>query len=212
LAYDRSYPQSSAKNQSGRFLIQTVRQRMFDAFQAIPTGGSQADHVTWLEAVSGVVQAWCSPVASQGNIVTCYVMLADTNGNNGFPTGTDGTATEETRAVNATGDLLTIANAVFSKKPVGEIMWLAAPIAQPIDFTITGLSSLTAALQTEIETALTTYIRSMASPLGNTLYLTALESAISNTVGTTSFTLTTPTDNITTSLGYFSTVGTISYS
>lgn len=188
-----------------------LRKRMYDAFQTVPTGGSSADHINWLDAVPGVIQSWCNPVPSQGNIVTCYVMFADTNGNNGFPTGTSGTATGETRAANATGDLLTVANAVYANKPVGEIMWIAAPIAQPIDITISGLSTLTADIQTQIQTALTTYIRSIATPLGTTIYLTALESVVSNTASTTSFTIETPTANITTNLGYFATLGTITY-
>ncbi|TWA98112.1 baseplate J/gp47 family protein [Gluconacetobacter diazotrophicus] len=191
---------------------ESLRGRMYAAFQTIPSGGSVDDHVNWMEAVPGVVQAWCEPVNNQGNIVTGYVMMASTNGNNGFPVGTDGVAASETRLPSATGDQLTVANAIFSDKPVGELLYIAAPTPSNIDFQITGLANITAILQTQIQTALTTYIRNIATPLGTTIYVASLESVIANTASTTAFTLTSPASDITTTLGQFAQCGTISYS
>ncbi|WP_284201815.1 baseplate J/gp47 family protein, partial [Gluconobacter albidus] len=188
-----------------------LRSRMYASAQTIPAGGSPADHVNWLEAVPGVVQAWCDPVPTTGNIVTCYVMFADDNGNNGLPTGTSGCASNETRLPAASGDLLTVANAVYDQKPVGELMWIAAPLPQPIDITISGMTGVTAAIQANIQKALTTYVRSIATPLGTTVYLASLESVIVNTASTTSFTLSSPASNVSVPLGSVPVIGTITY-
>lgn len=190
----------------------SLRARMYAEFQTVPSGGSPADHVNWIDAVSGVVQAWVNPVPSQGNLVTCYVMFAATNGNNGFPTGTDGGSSYETRIPTATGDLLAVADAVYPDKPVGEIMYLAAPISTPINITVTGLTGLTSTLQTEIQTALATYIRSIATPLGTTVYIASLESVIANTASTTSFTMTAPAANVPFTMGQFPALGNLNFS
>lgn len=187
-----------------------LRVRVIEAFQETPSGGSVEDHEKWALA-AGANYAWTNPTPLAGNEVVTYIMFDRSNSYNGFPQGTDGAATAETRWQTATGDQLTIANAIYSSTPVGEISIIAAPIAQPVNIEISGLSGLTTTQQTEIQTNLENLFVNDGTPLGTTIYVSSISSVIQEVVGTETFTLSAPTENITTTLGNLATLGTITY-
>ena len=187
-----------------------LRTRIIQAFQETPSGGSVADHEKWALA-AGANYAWTNPTPIAGNEVVTYIMFDRANAYDGFPQGTDGTATAETRYQHATGDQLNIANLMYPSTPVGEISIVCAPIAEPVDITITGLSNLTTQEQTNIQTALNNLFIQDATPLGVTIFTSAITGAIQQEVGTQTFTLTAPADNITTTLGNLATLGKITY-
>nr|WP_249211495.1 baseplate J/gp47 family protein [Gluconobacter cerinus] len=188
-----------------------LRNRVIEAFQETPSGGSVSDHEKWALA-SGANYAWTNPTPLAGNEVVTYVMFDRANSYGGFPQGTDGAATGETRWQNATGDQLTVANGMYSSTPVGEISIVSSPIKQEVNVEISGLTNLTTTQQTNIQTALNNLFINEATPLGTTIYVTAITAAIQAQVGTETFTLSSPTSNITTTLGYLATLGTVTYS
>lgn len=189
-----------------------LRTRVIDAFQERPSGGSVADHVTWALAAPGVTQAWCMASPLAGSEVVVYVMMDRTNTYLGYPQGTDGVATAETRYTTATGDQLTVANSMYANKPVGEIMIVCSPIKTAVDIEIEGLTNITSAEETAIQEAITTLFHNSGTPLGTTIYLTSIIGAIQTATNYTNFTLKSPTTNIVTTQGELPEVGTITYS
>ncbi|GAA09689.1 Baseplate J family protein [Acetobacter tropicalis NBRC 101654] len=187
-----------------------LRERVIAAFQETPSGGSVEDHERWALA-AGANYAWTNPTPLAGNEVVTYVMFDRSNAYQGFPQGTDGSATGETRWNTATGDQLTIADGIYSSTPVGEISIIAAPKAQAVNIVINGLSNLTSAEQASIKTALENLFINDGTPLGTTIYVTAISAAIQQIVGSQTFTLSEPTENIQTTLGNLATLGTITY-
>lgn len=101
---------------------------------------------------------------------------------------------------------------MYSSTPVGEISIVSSPIKQEVNVEISGLTNLTTTQQTNIQTALSNLLINDATPLGTTIYITSITAAIQAQVGTETFTLSSPTANITTTLGYLATLGTVTYS
>ncbi|ACI50357.1 Baseplate J family protein [Gluconacetobacter diazotrophicus PA1 5] len=189
-----------------------LRSRILAAFSTIPSGGTPTDHVNWLLEVPGVEQAWCAPVPVQGNVVVCYIMMSPTNGNNGFPNGTDGVSSSDPRLPAATGDQLIAANATFSLRPIGETMYISAPVPYPINITISGISNASAAQKSSISAALSNYLYSSGDPLGTSIYTTSLANVVEAAYGSSSFTLLSPADTVAIAQGGWPTLGTITYS
>ncbi len=136
--------------------LDALRTRMLQAYGAPPQGGDLADYVEWAGDVAGVTRTWVAPNGSGAGTVVVYVMLDEANAAaGGFPQGTNGVAAVETRDAPATGDQLTVANALWPKRPVTALVYVCAPIAAPQAFTVTGLGKAnTAANQAAITAAL----------------------------------------------------------
>ncbi|MFC7611718.1 baseplate J/gp47 family protein [Teichococcus aestuarii] len=101
---------------------------MLDRFRAPPQGGAVADYETWARAVPGVTRAWIAPNGMGAGTVVVYAMLDDAQaGAGGFPQGADGVAAAETRATPATGDQLTIADALYPLRPATALVYVVAP-------------------------------------------------------------------------------------
>lgn len=133
-----------------------LRTRMLLAYSAPPQGGDRQDYIEWALAVPGVTRAWITPNGMGAGTVVVYVMLdAAEAAFSGFPQGTNGVAAAETRDAPATGDQLTVANAILPLQPVTALVYLNAPTPQPTAFTVADLgANNTAAMQTQINAAL----------------------------------------------------------
>ncbi|WP_086649248.1 baseplate J/gp47 family protein [Gluconobacter sp. DsW_056] len=190
---------------------ETYRPRVLSALSNRFVGGSANDHVNWALSVNGVVQAWCSEIPLQGGVVVVYIMGDRSNEFKGFPQGSNGTASKETRWPHATGDLLTAADGMWPNRPVTEIMVLCSPIASPIDLTISGMTAATAATQQAVNDALTLFFNLYGSPLGTTITTTQLVQVIEAVPNTSGFVLTSPTESITLTTGQIPTLGTVTY-
>jgi len=198
-----------------------LRTRMLQRFQAPPQGGSQSDYVTWALQVPGVTRAWCNPNGMGTGTVVVYTMFDDAeSAHAGFPQGADGGATLEPRTAAATGDQLAVANWLYALQPVTALVYSVSPIATPVNFTITGLSSAGAAVQAAVAAAIVEVFRQQASPggipllngtIGGTVDLSYINSAIAAIAGTTPFVITSPTANITMATGHMPTLGTITW-
>jgi uncharacterized phage protein gp47/JayE len=191
--------------------------RMLDAYQNTPNGGSRGDYPSWAKEVSGVTRAWCAPNAFGTGTVVVYTMLDDANASHGgFPQGTDGVSTKDNRATTgnrAAGDQLIVANSVFDQQPVTAMVYSCAPIAAPINFTITGLSAASTATRAAVAAAITEVFFEQGVPLsdGSFVGLSDIDSAIAAISATKGFVITSPVANITNVLGYLPTLGTINY-
>lgn len=199
-----------------------LRTRMLQAYASPPQGGSDGDYVEWALAVAGVTRAWVAGSAMGPGTVVVYVMLDETEASHGgFPQGSNGAASGESRATAATGDQLTVANAIFAEQPVIALVYVVSPLANPVAFTIAGLSGAGSAVQQAVEAAIADVFLRAGSP-GGSVDMSAIESAIGAIAGTAGFVITaascpdgtvTPgsAGNITSNTGYLPTLGTVTF-
>ena len=193
---------------------QPMRTRMLQSYAAPPHGGDQSDYVTWALAVTGVTRAWVPPVPLVPGSVTIYFMMDVSQiAFGGFPQGTNGVATLETRDTPATGDQLAVVNSIFAKRPVTAIVYAVAPISTTQNFTILGLSAISAAQKTQVSAALVALFLAMDSPLATTsIEQSDVAAAITAIGGLPSFAITAPSIwPITSALGRIFTLGSVTY-
>jgi uncharacterized phage protein gp47/JayE len=186
-----------------------LRTRMLFKYADPPQGGSSADYIEWALTVPGCTRAWVQSGAATGSLQV-YPMFDDANASHGgFPQGTDGVATEETRALPATGDQLIVANQIWPVQPVTALVFVAAPIPFPIDITLGSLDPLT----TETEAAITATLVDTFLVIGEvagTIYPSQLYQAISATPGVNRFDIITPTAPVVAPAGALPIMGTLS--
>lgn len=189
------------------------RARVIAAYQGSPQGGDQDDYVSWATAIPGVTRAWCAPNGFGAGTVVVYFMMDNADASHaGFPQGTNGVAANETRAATkATGDQLTVANSIFQVQPVTALVFACAPIANPINFTISGLSGASSATQYAVRAAIADVFLRKGAP-GGTVDISDVNSGISSVPGTTGFVITSPTGNISSGTGNLPTVGSVTFS
>jgi uncharacterized phage protein gp47/JayE len=189
----------------------TYRQRILDAYQQPPAGGNENDYENWALAVPGVTRAWCTPNGMGTGTVVVYVMLDEANASNGgFPQGSNGCATNETRGITATGDQLTVANAIYPVQPVTALVYACAPGQQLVNFTITGLKNASSTTLAAVDAAIDDVFFREGQP-GGTIDLSEINSAIAAVSGTAGFVITVPTANIVCGTGALPVTGTITY-
>jgi uncharacterized phage protein gp47/JayE len=192
----------------------SLRERMLQVYQNPPHGGAAADYMTWALEVPGVTRVWVVPHGFGAGTVVLYVMFDVAEAaHGGFPQGTDGCATGETRDTVATGDQLAVANHIFPLQPVTALVYVVAPIAHTIDFTISGLSGASSDTKNAIAAAIKTVFQqqSVIGASGSTVSISAIEAAIFAVPDTSGFVVTSPTGNISIAVGEMPTLGVITY-
>jgi uncharacterized phage protein gp47/JayE len=195
----------------------SLRARMLYAYQNPPQGGAVSDYVTWAKQVSGVTRAWCNPNGFGAGTVVVYAMLDSAeSANNGFPVGTNGVATSETRGTPvATGDQLTIANYIYPLRPATALVYVCSPNQLVVNFTISGTSGFSSATKALIQSAIAGVFAMYGSPVSSTagqngvIDLSYIQSAIAAISGTQGFVITSPTANIQGTTGQLPVLGTI---
>lgn len=125
-----------------------------------------------------------------------------TTNDTGFPTGSNGYATKETdySAQVATGDQLTVVDAIYASRPVTATVYVASPVKTPVDFTISGLATATTTVKSDIADAISGVFFDNGEP-GGTIYLTDIITAIAAISGTAGFLMKSPTENIVMGIG-----------
>jgi uncharacterized phage protein gp47/JayE len=187
------------------------RSRMLEVYQNPPQGGAKTDYIEWALQIPGVTRAWCTPNGMGIGTVVVYTMFdVSEQAHNGFPQGTDGVAAADPRATAATGDQLEVANYIYSLQPVTALVYSVSPIANPINFTISGLSGASSATKAAISAAIAGVFVLKGAP-GGTIDLSDIEAAIIAIPGTEGFVITSPSANITNPTGNLPTLGTITY-
>ena len=167
------------------------RDRVMLAYQSPEQGGDEQDYVEWATDVAGVTRAWCSPNGFGVGTVVVYFMMDDAeSAHGGFPQGTNGVSENDQgpggspRGVVATGDQLTVANALITGQPATALVYSCSPIQNQIGFNISGVSSLTA--RTSIEGALDDLMLREGAPAG-TIDLSDVNSAIGSVPGSSGY-------------------------
>ena len=184
--------------------------RYLQTFANPPAGGDQTDYVEWAEDVPSVTRAWCNPNGNGPGTVVVYPMLDDAEvAHGGFPQGSNGVATAETRDAPASGDQLTVANYIYPLRPVTALVYVVAPLAQPINFTIADLSPNTGTILAAIEVALTGLFLRIGTPLGMTVYPSDWNAAIDSVAGIVRYAITAPSGPVTVPVGSLPTLGTV---
>lgn len=184
---------------------ESMRSRMLLRYAEPPQGGSLTDYVQWALEIPSVTHAWAAPGATLG-----YVLVY-TRVNNALPTGTAGGATLETRTTAATGDLLTVANYIYPRRPVTSIVIAVAPTASPVNFAISNLSSDTPAIRAAITAALQQVFLDSADPIGGIIYQNQFEEAITSVTGVERYTLTSPISPVSAAAGSIPVLGTVTF-
>lgn len=170
-----------------------LRTRMLQRYAAPPQGGAVTDYPGWALEVPGVTRAWLKRNAmGPGSLAVLFMMDDAQAAHGGFPQGTDGCSTYETRATPATGDQLAVANYIFPLQSTIALVYAVAPIPNALTITIAGLSGASTALKTAISTACAAALRGAGVPGGIT-YMSTLEAAIAAVPGSTGFVITTIT-------------------
>jgi len=167
------------------------RSRVLAAYQATPVIGTASNYPNWAKQVAGVTRAWCIANGMGSGTVVVYVMLDIAEAaHGGFPQGTNGVAAAETRDTAATGDQLNVANYIYGVQPVTALVYVVAPTAYNVDFTISGLSGSSGATRSAIAAAISDVFLREGSPKGDTVALSDIESAIAAVPLTTGFVIT----------------------
>jgi uncharacterized phage protein gp47/JayE len=183
------------------------RTRTLFKYAQPPQGGSAADYIEWAREVPGCTRAW---IQSGYGSVQVYPMFDVANAeHDGFPQGSDGCASEETRGPVATGDQLAVAEHIWPVQPVTALVFVAAPAPLPIDITLANLDPIS----TDIEAAITESLVAMfltISEVAGTIYPSQLYEAISATPGVNRFDMTIPAAPITAPAGALPVLGTLS--
>ena len=201
-----------------------TRTRMLAAYASPPQGGSMADYLEWALAVPGVTRAWIRPLGAGDGTVNVYTMFDEAeSANNGFPQGAGGVATLESRGTPATGDLLTVANAIYQLRPVTALVYSIAPTAYQINVTIANLYPNTSAMQAAVGAALAAALLRVASvggsswPVGSegivngNIFPSDLTDALSAVPGLVRFSLVSPAGVTSVSNGVLPVLGPVTF-
>lgn len=189
--------------------LESVLARLQKRIQTPPQGGDGDDYVAWIfAALPTVTRAWCFPGESGlGNVTLRF--MCDGTYSNGIP---------------LSGDVAIVAAYLANKRPVTAQLITVAPVANPVNFTISSLSPSTAAIKAAITANLQAVFTAQSSPggeywdgystaTGGSIFWSHLEEAVANTPGVIDFTLSSPSANIVTSSpGIIPTLGAIAWS
>lgn len=175
-----------------------VRERLRDRIQQPPHGGAKHDYITWAKEVAGVTRAWCSPQElGAGTVSVRFVRDNDAN------------------LIPDAGEVAAVQAYIDERRPVTADVTVAAPIPVDLDFEIDLLDNDTADIRAAVEAELRDLLLREAEPeLGSgegTILLSHIREAISIANGEKDHTLTSPTANVTHTLGQMAVFGSITW-
>jgi uncharacterized phage protein gp47/JayE len=169
-----------------------LRSRMLARYRRPPQGGSEADYVQWALEVPGVTRAWVWGLGSGPGTVIVYPMLDIAQAaHGGFPQGTDGVSTHETRAPSATGDQAVVADHIWAVQPVTALVYVVAAHPFPVDVTLLALDPDTEEIRAAIIASLEDMFLAVGE-VGGLVYPSELYEAILATPGVGRFTMSEP--------------------
>lgn len=169
-------------------LYDRVAARMRD----LPAGGKRSDYVRWAKEMTGVTRAWVYPNwDGLGTVKLLFVI--------------DGRAD----IIPDTGEVALVAAKIEEERPVTADVTVEAPVADPLDFTIT-VTPDNSAVRAAVEAELRDLIAREAEP-GGTLLISRIREAISIAAGESDHVLTSPTTNQTAAAGAIFTMGAITW-
>lgn len=171
---------------------ESLRARLIARVQTPPDGGSQNDYVTWALEVPGVTRAWCAPLEMGAGTVTLRFVRDN-----------------DASLIPDAGEVAVVQNYVNALRPATAELYVVAPVADPLNFTIT-LTPSTVAVKAAIEAELRDLLLREAAP-GATLLISHIREAISLAAGETDHVLTLPAANVVSATGHMPTFGAITW-
>jgi uncharacterized phage protein gp47/JayE len=172
----------------------SLRSRLLTRIQQPPQGGDSNDYLSWALSVPGVTRAWVNSLELGAGTVTVRFMM-------------DGTYVD---GIPLSGDITTVANYIEPLRPVTAAVTVVAPVAVPLNFTITALTPSNVTIKAAVVQELTDLIAREAIP-GGTIYLSHLREAVSLAAGEIDHVLTSPAANVVNTSGNISTMGTVTW-
>ncbi|WP_242610568.1 baseplate J/gp47 family protein [Burkholderia vietnamiensis] len=176
--------------------------RVMQAYAGPIQGGAQEDYVKWMLEVPGVTRAWCVRNGFGTGTVVGYFMMDDAqSAHSGFPQGTNGVSQYDNigatgpRGVVATGDQLTVANALIDEQPVTALFYACSPIENQLGFTIAGLASAGSTAEANVNAALADMLVRDGIP-GGTIDWSNISGAINSVSGMGGFLITAVTSTV----------------
>lgn len=178
--------------------IEALRARVLDRIRQTPHGGAQHDYVTWAKEVPGVTRAWCYPLEMGDGTVT--VRFVRDNDASLIPDAAEVTAVQAY---------------IDGQRPVGGELFVAAPIAQPLEFQI-AMPGASASVKAAVEASLKDLLLREAEPEGGdvdgTILLSHIREAISLAEGENDHVLVYPTADVIVTTGKMVTYGGVVWS
>ena len=194
---------------SDQELESDFRSRMLLKYANPPQGGSATDYELWALEVPGCTRAYVMRNGYGPGTVLIWPMFDDVRAaNGGFPLGTDGVATDETRGTTASGDQLLVADHIWPVQPVPALVYVSAPIPYPIDVTLANLDPNTPEMVADIQASLLDLFREVAE-VGGTIYPSQLYQAVLATPGIGVFDIQSPENPVQANAGSLPVLGTL---
>jgi uncharacterized phage protein gp47/JayE len=157
-----------------------LRVRLLLRIQEPPHGGTESDYEQWALAVPGVTRAWVYPQEQGVGSVTVRFCMDDAEHPNGIPTP---------------ADVATVQAALNQQRPVTVLVIAAAPVATPLNVTVSELTPNTAAVQQAAQLELADMLFRQGAP-GGTVRLSWLWQAVSVASGEQWHKITSPADDV----------------
>lgn len=169
-----------------------LRARFIARIQEPPHGGASFDYVTWAREVAGVTRAWVYPQElGLGTVTVRFVRDNDVS------------------LIPDAAEVLSVQQYIDARRPVTANVNVVAPVAVALNFSIS-VTPNTLAVKAAVESELIDLIRRESEP-GGTILLSHIREAISIAAGESNYTMTTPSADVTRSVGQMTTMGTITW-
>jgi uncharacterized phage protein gp47/JayE len=168
--------------------------RLLSRIQEPPAGGNANDYEQWAKQVAGVTRAWVYPEELGAGGVTVRFMMDETY-DDGIP---------------ESGDVDDVQDYIDTLRPVTADVTVVAPVAVPLNFTITLTVEVSQTIKDAVEVELLDMIKRDAEPAG-TIYLSRINEAISISLGEYDHTMAAPVANVTHTTGQIATMGTVTW-
>lgn len=173
-------------------LLERIRDTLTNPAQ----GGSLQNYTTWAFAAHpDVTNVWVAENAMGAGTVTVRIMTYGATAD-GLPTQT---------VLDAGADY------IDARRPAGMAgLYVVAPVADTLNFTITGLYPATQAVRDAVQAELADLLQREAGP-GGTIYVSHLREAISIAAGEANHVLTSPAADVVSATGHIPIMGTITW-
>lgn len=169
-----------------------LRARLLARIQQPPHGGAAFDYEQWALEVPGVTRAWVYPLhLGPGTVGVTFVRDDDAS------------------IIPDAAEVAAVQAHIDQKRPVTADVYVFAPVADPLNFTIQ-LNPDTAAVRAAVEAELRDLILREAEP-GGTLYLSRIREAISVAAGEFDHVLVSPAADVVSATGHIATFGGITW-
>lgn len=166
-----------------------LRARLVARLATPPQGGAARDYEAWALTVPGVTRVWVYPLnRGNGTVDVAFVM--------------DG----RTDIIPEPADVADVQAAINPVRPVTADCIVFAPVADPLDITIDGLSPDNPATRAAIRVEIDDQLRRDAEP-GGTIHRSRLIEAVSRASGEAFHVMTVPSGDVTQAAGHIATLG-----